>query len=473
MSDLSRLPLRNPRTGQSDGELPVVAAAQVAALGQSLRAAQLAWATLDVQQRCERLLALADALGARRDAMVEVLLADTGRWHESLIEVDGTISAIRRWAQQAPACLDEGLPRQEPIPFIHSRQTWEPYAVVGVISPWNFPLMLTLIDAVPALAAGCTILAKPSEVTSRFVPLLREILAEAGLDEVFAVVTGAGATGQALIEAVDQVCFTGSVATGRKVAEACARRFIPASLELGGKDPALVLSDADVDRAARALAWGSFVNGGQSCMSNERVYVEAPVAEAFIEALAREASALELAWPDPKQGQIGPIIAASQIELVRAHLADAKAKGARALAGGELVEHGGTWCPPTVLVDVTDEMAVMREESFAAVLPVMVVADEEEAIARANATEFGLSAAVFSGDLQRAERVARRLHAGGISINDAALTGLVQTAEKQSFKCSGMGGSRMGTASIRRFVRARALLVNTGADSPWWFPPAA
>ncbi|MDZ3799894.1 MAG: aldehyde dehydrogenase family protein [Xanthomonadales bacterium] len=467
------LPLRNPRTGQSDGQLPIVPADAVAALGQALRAAQPAWAALDIEARCQRLSALADALVARRDAMVELLLADTGRWHESLIEVDGTVSAIRRWAQQAPACLAEGPARQEPIPFIQSRQTWEPYTVVGVISPWNFPLMLTLIDAVPALAAGCTILAKPSEVTSRFVPLLREILAEAGLADVFAVVTGAGATGQALIEAVDQVCFTGSVATGRKVAEACARRFIPASLELGGKDPALVLSDADVERAARALAWGSFVNGGQSCMSIERVYVEAPVADAFIAALVKEASALELAWPDPKQGQIGPIIAASQVELVRAHLADARAKGARALAGGELVEHGGTWCPPTVLVDVTDEMAVVREESFATVLPVMVVADEEEAIARANATEFGLSAAVFSGDRERAERVARRLHAGGISINDAALTGLVQTAEKQSFKCSGMGGSRMGSASIRRFVRARALLVNTGTDSPWWFPPAA
>ncbi|MCW5580181.1 MAG: aldehyde dehydrogenase family protein [Luteimonas sp.] len=473
MNESHTLPLRNPRTGQYEGELSVTAAGEVAATGQALRQAQPAWAALAIEQRCARLEALADALAARRDAFVEVLLADTGRWHESLIEVDGTISAIRRWAQQAPACLAEGPPRQEPIPFIQSRQTWEPYAVVGVISPWNFPLMLTLIDAIPALAAGCTILAKPSEVTSRFVPLLREALEQAGLAQVFAVVTGAGATGQAVIEAADHVCFTGSVATGRKVAEACARRFIPASLELGGKDPALVLSDADVGRTARALAWGSFVNGGQSCMSIERVYVEAPVAEAFIAALVKEASALELAWPDPKQGQIGPIIAASQVELVRAHLADAKAKGARALAGGELVEHGGTWCPPTVLVDVTDEMAVVREESFATVLPVMVVADEEEAIARANATEFGLSAAVFSGDLERAEKVARRLHAGGISINDAALTGMVQTAEKQSFKCSGMGGSRMGTASIRRFVRARALLVNTGVDSPWWFPPAA
>lgn len=472
MTEATTLPLRNPRTGQSDGELPITAAADVAALGAGLRVAQLAWAERSIEERCARLNALADALVARRDGFLDALLADTGRWHESQIEVDGTVGAIRRWAQQAAACLLEKPAQQEAIPFIQSQQTWVPYAVVGVISPWNFPLMLTLIDAVPALAAGCAILAKPSEVTSRFVPLLRDALEEAGLGEVFKLVTGAGATGQAVIEASDQICFTGSVATGRKVGEACARRFIPASLELGGKDPALVLSDANIAHAARALAWGSFVNGGQSCMSIERVYVEAPVADAFIAALVKEAAALELAWPDPKQGQIGPVIAASQVELVRGQLADAKAKGARALTGGELIDHGGVWCPPTVLVDVTDEMAVVADESFASVLPVMVVADEAEAIARANNTEFGLSAAVFTQSPERAQRVARQLQAGGISINDACLTGMVQTAEKQSFKLSGMGGSRMGTASIRRFVRARALLINTGSASPWWFPAA-
>lgn len=472
MTEATTLPLRNPRSGLSDGELPITSAAEVAALGASLRQAQMGWAERSIEARCAYLDALADALVARRDGFLEVLLADTGRWHESQIEVDGTVAAIRRWAQQAAGCLVEKPAQPEAIPFIHSQQTWVPYAVVGVISPWNFPLMLTLIDAVPALAAGCSILAKPSEVTSRFVPLLREALEDAGLADVFKLVTGAGATGQAVIEASDQICFTGSVATGRKVGEACARRFIPASLELGGKDPALVLSDANIEHAARALAWGSFVNGGQSCMSIERVYVEASVAETFIAALVKEASALELAWPDPKQGQIGPVIAASQVELVRAQLADAKAKGARALTGGELIEHGGVWCPPTVLVDVSDEMAVVADESFASILPVMVVADEAEAIARANATEFGLSAAVFTQSPERAQRVARQLQAGGISINDACLTGMVQTAEKQSFKLSGMGGSRMGTASIRRFVRARALLINTGTASPWWFPAA-
>lgn len=472
MTEATTLPLRNPRTGQSDGELPVTSAAEVAALGVALRRAQPAWADESIEQRCQRLSALADALAARREGFLDTLLADTGRWHESQIEVDGTIAAIRRWVQQAPACLAEKPVQQEAIPFIQTQQTWVAFPVVGIISPWNFPLMLTLIDAVPALAAGCSILAKPSEVTSRFVPLLREALEEAGLGEVFALVTGAGATGQAVIEASDQICFTGSVATGRKVGEACARRFIPASLELGGKDPALVLSDANIEHAARALAWGSFVNGGQSCMSIERVYVEAPVADVFIAALVKEAAALELAWPDPKQGQIGPVIAASQVALVRNQLADAKAKGARALTGGELIDHGGVWCPPTVLVDVTDEMAVVADESFASVLPVIVVADEAEAIARANNTEFGLSAAVFTQSPERAQRVARQLQAGGISINDACLTGMVQTAEKQSFKLSGMGGSRMGTASIRRFVRARALLINTGTASPWWFPAA-
>ena len=472
MNGPETLALRNPRTGEYDGELPVTPAGEVAEAARRLRAAQPDWAALAAEERCARLDRLADVMTGRRDEFLDMLLADTGRWHESLVEVDGTISAIRRWAEQAPDWLRDRPAQQEPVPFIQSQQTWVPFPVVGVISPWNFPLMLTLIDAVPALAAGCTILAKPSEITSRFVPTLHSALEAAGLGEVFALVTGAGATGQAVIDGSDQICFTGSVATGRKVAESCARRFIPASLELGGKDPALVLSDADVENAARALAWGSFVNAGQSCMSIERVYVEAAVAETFIAALVKEASALTLAWPDPKQGQIGPVIAESQIRLVREQLADAKSKGARALTGGDLVEQGGTWCPPTVLVDVTDDMAIVKEESFASVLPVIVVDDEDEAIRRANDTDFGLSAAVFTTDPERAQRVARQLHAGGISINDASLTGMVQTAEKQGFGYSGLGGSRMGIASIRRFVRARALLINDGVASPWWFPPA-
>ncbi|QOW24467.1 aldehyde dehydrogenase family protein [Lysobacter sp. H23M47] len=470
-SAVETIPLRDPSTGECDGQLVVVTKEEVAGIAQRLRAAQTDWAARDVGERCQALLDMADALERHREPMVEALLRDTGRWQESLIEVDSTVGALRRWAADAPALLQAPEPVASSIGFLHSRQNLVPYPLVGVISPWNFPLLLSLIDAIPALAAGCAVLCKPSEVTSRFASVLDEVMAQVpALQPVFAVVTGDGRTGEAVIGAVDTICFTGSVRTGRRVGEACAARFIPCSLELGGKDPALVLADADPVRSARAIAWGGFVNGGQSCMSIERVYVDAKIAEPFIAALVEQAKALKLTHPDPREGQIGPIISDAQIAIVREQLADAKARGARALAGGELVEHGGTWCPPTVLVDVDESMPIAREESFATILPVMVVANEEEAIARANDSIFGLSAAVFSGDTEHAVRVGARLHAGGVSINDACLTGMIHTAEKQSFKQSGLGGSRMGSVSIRRFLRSQAVLVNSGVDDPWWFP---
>lgn len=469
---MTEIALRNPRTGGIDGHLAAADPGEVAALAVRLRAAGPAWRDAGAEARCAVLARFADALTRHRDRLIESLLADTGRWHESVLEVDATIAGIRRWASEAPALLAEPQPRPANVPFIEVRQALVPFELVGVISPWNFPLLLSLIDAVPALAAGSAVLVKPSEVTSRFVAPLRSVLEEVPeLLAVLGIAVGAGSTGEAVIEAVDLVCFTGSVRTGRKVGEHAARRFIPAFLELGGKDPVIVLADADIKRAARAVCWAGFVNAGQSCMSIERVYVEAPVATAFTEALVAEAARLRLAYPDPKQGEIGPIISAAQIDIVREHLADAKAQGARALIGGELVElDGGTWCPPTVLVDVTPEMRVVAEESFATILPVMVVANEDAAVAAANASIYGLSAAVFAGSLDRAERVARRLEAGAVSLNDASLTSLVHSGEKQSFKASGLGGSRMGPASIRRFLRPQALLVNPGIDDPWWFP---
>lgn len=471
MTESRTLKLRNPRTGKSDGELAVTSQTELDALAAGLRAAQPAWAAQPVQVRCDALLALADALVRRRESMLDALLRDTGRWHESVIEFDSTLATLQRWAAEAPACLDTDTEVAGNVPFVKTRQQLVPYALVGVISPWNFPLLLSLIDAIPALAAGSAVLVKPSEITPRFIEVLREALAEVpALSPLIGVVIGDGATGAAVIAAVDTICFTGSVRTGRRVGEACAARFIPASLELGGKDPALVLADADLQRAARAIAWAGFVNAGQSCMSIERVYVDASIAEPFIAALVEQAGRLRLAHPQPQDGEIGPIISAAQVDIIREHLADAKARGARALTGGELVDLGGQWCPPTVLVDVDDSMKVVREETFATILPVMVVADEEEAIARANDSVYGLSAAVFSKDQARAERVARRLQAGGVSINDASLTGMIHSAEKQSFKQSGLGGSRMGAPSIRRFLRAKALLINPGVEDPWWFP---
>jgi acyl-CoA reductase-like NAD-dependent aldehyde dehydrogenase len=469
----SVLALRDPRTGKPDGTLPVDGAAEVATMATRLRAAQANWAASPPGLRCNALAAFADALARRREALVDALCRDTGRWHESVMEVDGALGGIRRWVAEAPALLREPAARPAGPPHIEVRQALVPYELVGVISPWNFPLLLALIDAVPALAAGSAVLIKPSEVTPRFVAPLREALAEVpALAAVLGIAIGPGETGAAVVDAVDLVCFTGSVRTGRRVGEACMRRFIPCFLELGGKDPAIVLADADLPRAARAIAWAGFVNGGQSCMSIERVYVERPAYDTFVAALVGEAKALKLAHPTPRDGQIGPIISEAQVGIVREHLADAKARGARALTGGDVLElDGGSWCPPTVLVDVTPDMQVVAEETFGTVLPVMAVDDEADAIARANDSIYGLSAAVFTRDLGRAERIARRLHAGAVSLNDASLTAIVHTGEKQSFKQSGLGGSRMGPASIRRFLRPQALLVNTGTDSPWWFPP--
>ena len=471
MSEQQTLPTRNPRTGAIDYQMPVDDAAAVAATAAALRVSQPAWVAAGVAGRAAALEAFAHALQLRREPMLAALAADTGRWTEGLIEVDATLGAMHRWCKLAPDLMAQGPNTPTSVPHISFIQGRVPYVLTGVISPWNFPLLLSLIDALPALLAGCAVLIKPSEVTPRFVPVLREALAEVPLlRDAMALVTGPGSTGAALIDNVDQICFTGSVGTGRKVGEHAARRFIPAQLELGGKDAAIVFADADIDRAAQSLCWGSMVNAGQSCMSLERCYVERSVYDRFAEALRQRVAALRLNWPDIRVGEIGPVIAAPQAEIIRSHLADAYAHGARALTGGQVVERdGGFWCEPTVLVDATPQMQVVREETFAPVLPLLVFDTEEEAIALANGSDYGLSAAVFSGDEARALRVAQRLLAGGVSINDASLTALLHEGGKQSFGSSGLGGTRMGVKSIERFYRLQAYLINDGTSSPWWY----
>lgn len=467
------LPVRNPRSGEFDATVPACSAEEVQAVAASLRAAQPGWAATPPAARLQVLAALADALASQGPAIVEALEADTGRRSESQIELHGAIGIIRRWLDDAPALLAEAPARRSRVPHIVIEQHQRPYGVAGIISPWNFPLLLSLIDAIPALAAGCTVLIKPSEATPRFVPAVRRAVERVpGLAARLQFVTGAAATGEALVRSVDVLCFTGSVRTGQRVAQLAAQCFVPAHLELGGKDAAIVCADADLGRAARALAWASMGSAGQSCMSIERCYVDRRVHDVFVQMLCAQVGALRHAWPDIASGQIGPIIAAVQVPVVQRHLADALARGARAVVGGAVVHHGGgAWCEPTVLVNATHAMEVMREETFAAILPVMAFDDEDEAVRLANDTEYGLSGAVFSADLDRARRIASRMQAGAISINDAALTAMVYDAAKQSFKRSGLGGSRMGTASLQRFYRQQAFLINDGTPSPWWFPP--
>lgn len=465
--------VRNPRTGAVDYRIDPATPEQLQTIAAEVRAAQPAWLAAGVDGRATALTAWRDAIAARRAEIVEALVRDTGRLIESELEVNAIIGSIERWCRLAPALLGDGAPKPASIPTFSVVQGMVPYELVGVISPWNFPLLLSLIDAIPALIAGCSVVVKPSEVAPRFIePIARSIEDVPALAGVLRYVAGAGETGQALVDVVDIVCFTGSVPTGTKVGEQAAKRFIPAFLELGGKDAAVVLGSADIDRATSAILWGGTANAGQSCLSIERVYVHRDRYDEFVDLLTEKARAVCLAVPAPADGQLGPIIADKQIEVIASHLEDALQRGAKARTGGALETHdGGTYCPVTVLTDVDHSMKVMTEETFGPILPVMPFEDDDEAEKLANSTIYGLSGAVFAGTTDEALAFAPRMRAGAISINDAALTALIYDGEKNSFGRSGLGGSRMGPAALRRFGRTQAYLVaETSTPDPWWYP---
>ncbi len=464
--------VRNPRTGQIDYVIKPPTPEQLVQQCTNLREAQINWQQSGLAKRIEAMQAWKQALLSQKEEIIKVLISDTGRLLESVSEVNSVISSIDRWCRLAPKLLSEAEAKSTAIPFIHLQNQSVPYELVGVISPWNFPLLLSLIDTIPALLAGCAVVVKPSEITPRFIQVLQETIASVPqLRDILAYVEGAGDLGVALIESVDLVCFTGSVATGRKVAEAAARQFIPAFLELGGKDPAVVLASADLELATSAILWGSVVNVGQSCLSIERIYVAESIFEDFVKKLVEKAKILDLAYPAVEEGQIGPVIAQRQAEIIALHLQDAEQKGAIVHCGGAVEElDGGLWCRPTVLTQVNHGMKVMTEETFGPIMPVMAFATKEEAIQLANDTIYGLSAAVFADSEAEAIAVAKYINAGAISINDAGLTALIHEAEKNAFKFSGMGGSRMGLAAMKRFMRKKAFLIKKEPiPDPWWF----
>lgn len=460
--------VRNPRTGEADYEIAPLDAAALTVQAQNLRVRQAAWAALSVKQRASHLQALADAVRNAAGAIGDALTADTGRAKISRIEVDGTSRLIERWAVSAPGIIQSAIVqnRQTSIPGISTSTRLVPYQLVGAISPWNFPLTLALIDAIPALMAGGAVLVKPSEVTPRFIRPLMTAIAE--VPEIpLAVIEGDGATGAALVTLVDYVAFTGSVATGRKVGAAAAAAFIPASLELGGKDPMIILASADPVNAAEIALRASVVNSGQACQSIERVYVAHEIAEPFLTALAEKAASVRLNHPDINRGDIGPFIFENQAAIVQEQIDDAIARGARLLAGGKIENlSGGLYLRPTVLADVIPDMKVMTEETFGPVIPVTIFDNVDVAVELANAGIYGLSGAVIAGTAEEAEAVGARLAVGAVSINDGSLTSMVWEAEKSSFGLSGLGPSRMGDSGILRFFKKQALIRQSGTALP-------
>ena len=440
---------------------------EIPALAAKLRAAWPTWQGLEAEARADVLLAWQASLRARRSAIVDALIQDTGRRLISENEFDAVQRRIGYWAERAPTLLHAASSGDsKTAPSVHYEHRLHPLGIVGILSPWNVPLLLSVIDAIPALLAGCAVLLKPSEVTPRFVDPLRDsVEAVPDLASAFELVTGDGEVGEAIVDIADAVCFTGSTQTGRRVAARAGARLIPAFLELGGKDPLIVLEGADLDLAVAAALRGSILNTGQACQSIERVYVHQGLYEPFVDRLIGEAKRVRLNIDESRSGHLGPFIDPRQAEILEVHLKDALARGATQHCGEILHKDGGIWCSPIVLTGVSHEMRVMRQESFAPVIPVMSFSHEEQAVELANDSSYGLSAAVI-GPQNRAMEVGGRIHAGAVSINDCGLTTQVSDVEKDSFAESGVGQSRMGDAGLLRFLRKQALLVQTGDVLP-------
>ena len=473
-----RLTVRDPARGGTIEEVPIDNAAAVASAVERARAAQAGWGALAPAQRARVLKRARREMVRARWEIFDRLERETGKARFDVVgELMGTCLQLGYLARRARRWLAPQRVHTRPLLRKRGLVVFKPRGVVGVIGPWNAPLNLTFSDAIPALLAGNAVVIKPSELTPlavrRAVEAMNRVLPEGLLQ----VVIGAGETGATLVDHVDLICVTGSPETGRRVMERASRRLTPVLLELGGKDPMIVLRDADLDRAANAATWGGCLMTGQVCMSVERVYVEEPVAEAFTHKLVERVRGLRVG-PNGADAEIdlGPFTSPSQVDIVERHLADAIAKGARVLVGGgRRGDAPGTFFEPTVLANVDHSMLIMREESFGPLIPVMVVRDAEEAVRRANESTYGLSASVWTSDVRRGIELAQRLESGNACVNECLVSAGLPALPFGGMKQSGVGTRHGGAEGVRQFCIRQALLIETRRrkTEPNWFPYSA
>jgi succinate-semialdehyde dehydrogenase/glutarate-semialdehyde dehydrogenase len=466
----------NPATGEAIDHVPDMSAEDVRTAVEKARAAQRDWARLSLDQRCRRVAKLADVLMTEAENVIDLLVREAGKTRQEALGMEVIVVAdlIRYFTKHAPEML---APEPIPLHLLKHRASYlhfVPRGVVGIIAPWNFPFSIPIGEVVMSLIAGNAVVLKPSEVTPLIALEAKRLHVAADLPpDLFQVVTGRGPTGAALIDSGINYCvFTGSVATGKKVAAACGERLIPCTLELGGKAPAIVCADADLERAAQAITWGGFANSGQVCASVERVYAVDQVYDALVARVVRHAK--ELRQGDASQTQdvdIGAMSWDQQLDHVERIVDSAVSAGAKLETGGKRKPGPGMFFPPTVLSECKQDMDVMRKEIFGPVIPIMRVQTEEEAVRLANDSHLGLLAYVFTRDRERGKRLAERIEAGTVMINDVLNTYGCPETPWGGVKQSGVGRTH-SVIGLRDLCDTRHVNHDRVAfgREVWWYP---
>ncbi len=468
----------DPSTGEEIGRVPLMNAGQVAAAVSRARAAQHAWGGLSYRERGRYILRAREIVLDQLEEIAKLISRETGKPTTEAIamEIVPTLDLMHHFAVNTQRLLDHRRIDigQYNLMGRSSYVVYKPLGVVGIISPWNFPWATPLDEVVMALMAGNAVVVKPSELTPLTALKIGSVFKQAQLpDGLLEIVTGDGSTGAALVEAgVNKIMFTGSVNTGKRVAEAAAKHLTPVVLELGGKDPMIVLEDANLANTARAAVWGAFCNSGQACASIERCYVHESVAQQFIDLVVKETELLKQDKASTDAIDIGAMTNERQLEIVEDHVSGAVEHGAEVLTGGHRLNHSRGWFhEPTVVTGVDHSMKLMRDETFGPVLPIMTFKTDEEAIRLANDSIYGLTASVFTRDIARGRRIAEQIDAGTVMVNEVVYTHAVAQTPWGGVKQSGYGRTH-GHLGLLEMVTPQHIHVNGMPAIPdvWWFP---